>query len=145
MAGYEPWDNDRLDAILASKPDWGCKLIRIGEVLGLRYKLKVKCITHDHEWETSPQSLTITNMCPIGVKEHKTGKHRKAKYRFAEVKGIVESNGYRLLSTEYKNNKSPITFYDVKNNNTITCSFRNFLATYDKREKTYNSLKISSR
>jgi hypothetical protein len=131
MNTYEPWDNDRLDIILQAKTG-ACKIIRIGEVVGIRYKVMVKCLTHDYEWETSPQSLVNAVMCPMGVKEHKTGKHRKAKYKYSEVKAIVERQGYRLLSTEYRNNKEPITFYDVEHNTTITCSFRNFLSTYVK-------------
>jgi len=129
MATYEPWDNERLDRILQEK---GGTVKRIGEVIGVKYKVKAKCLVCGHEWETTPQTLANAG-CPECAKEAKRGAHRKAKYKYAEVKKIIEDSGYKLLSTEYINNKEPLTFVDVENGTTITTSFRNFLITYKKK------------
>lgn len=127
---YEAWDNDRLDEILKEK---GGHNKRIGEVLGIRYKVKVKCEKCGHEWEATPQTLAVSG-CPMDARMAKRGRHRKAKYTFKEVKRIVEENDYKLLSTKYINNKAPITFIDEENGKTITTSFRNFLLTYKKKD-----------
>jgi len=130
MASYEPWDNERLDRILQEK---GGTVKRIGDVIGVKYKLKAKCLVCGHEWLATPQTLANAG-CPECAKEAKRGVHRKAKYKYAEVKKIIEDSGYKLQSTEYINNKQPLTFVDVEHGTTITTSFRNFLLTY-KKEK----------
>lgn len=126
---YEPWDNERLDRILQEK---GGTIKRLSDVIGVRYKLKAKCLACGHEWEATPQTLANAG-CPECARKARLGKHRKAKYKYDEVRRIVEESGYKLLSTEYTNNKQPITFYDEKNDTTITTSFRNFLITYKKK------------
>ena len=122
--GYEPWDNERLDAILKEK-----KIKRLGDVIGIRYKVPVKCRVCGHEWEATPQTLNKSG-CPVCYLENSRGKHKKAKYKYSEVKKIIENSGYELLSKEYLNSKEPLTFVDKEHGTTITTSFRNFLATY---------------
>jgi hypothetical protein len=134
MATYEPWDNERLDGVLKEK---GGTVKRLGDVIGIRYKVKVQCAVCGNIWEATPQTLAgaakAGSGCPICTNEAKKGKHRRAKYKYSDVKRIVEENGYKLLSTEYVNNKAPLEILDEEHGTTITTTFRNFLITYHKK------------
>lgn len=77
-----------------------------GYILLSEYKnaytdLEIRC-SKNHEWKTTYSNFQQGHRCPYCMAEDR-------RYEYREVKGYIESFGYKLLSTEYKNNKCKLS------------------------------------
>lgn len=120
---YEPWTNERLDAILEDRP-----IKRVGEVTYWNKKVLIHCNACDNDFEALPQNLERGSGCPYCYLQNKTGAGRKPKWTLKEIREYAKENGYTLLDKEYINNKFPLKFIDDNTGAEVVMTFRSLQA-----------------
>lgn len=88
---------DEVKRMVAEK---GFKFIEFVEFKGARSRVIVEC-EHGHKWNTLLSSIRVGYNCPKCSPNHR--------WDYDEVKEYVESFGYELLDTTYKNCDEPLT------------------------------------
>ena len=100
----------------------GYKLLS-NEYINAHAKLYIQC-NEGHTYQANFNNFRSGKRCPICA-NNKRNINRRFSYDY--VKGFIESNGYRLLSTEYINNNEKLDLICDKGHR-ISMSFKHFKA-----------------